>query len=268
LRNQINGVRFVYENNVAVCYIDSFSDELKEIIKIHLASICHGQANAEELPHVYNYKSTLKEFIDRIEKKSQEIQKGMIGELLVHILILESFSNFQTISPYFNMEEKSIRKGFDGLLYDNSIQEIWITEVKAGELHKNKCSDDTTKDLLGSAYNDLKKRLNNQEITYWRQAINSARVVINDKKDYKAAVLAILAEEIELVVQGSAKGQDNNVIFVSILFENLKNCFNESTPKSFLNDKSKNKEFKNLIILSVQKGTYQKVIDFFKEEQK
>lgn len=266
--NQIKGVRFVYENNVAICYIDSFSDELKEIIKTQLATVCHGQANAEGFPIAYNYEMTLKTFIDRIETKSEEIQKGMIGELLVHILMLKSFPNFQTISPYFNMEEKSIRKGFDALLYDSSIKEIWITEIKSGERHKNKCSDMTTTELLSLAYNDLKNRLNNQEVTYWYQAMNSVRIAIDDKKDYKKAVSKILTDEIILVGQKKGNGQDNNVILVSVLFENLDSCFNEAIPKRFLNNKLKNKEFKNLLILSVQKGTYQKVIDFFKEEQK
>ncbi len=56
----------------------------------------------------------------------------MLGELLSHVIILKLFPNFEVVSPFFNMEEKSIRKGFDLLLYEASTNNIWITEVKSG----------------------------------------------------------------------------------------------------------------------------------------
>lgn len=265
---QIDGINFIHKDNYAACYIYNFSDEFKEIIRLHLTTVCYGAAKANNLSRAYNYKTTLKNFMDRFNSKSIETKKGMIGELLVHILILELFPKFQTISPYFNMEEKSIRKGFDVLLYENNLKEVWITEVKAGELHQSKCCNETTKALLSTAFYDLKKRLNEQEQTFWDNAINSAKIAIEDNKDYKKVIEEILEEEIVLISKNESNSKDNNVILVSVLFENVKNPIDQSIPKEFSENQERQNEFKKLIVLSIQKNTYKKVVDFFTGESK
>lgn len=62
---------------------------------------------------IYSYKETVKEFIKRYKTDnnvSEDRKKGMIGELLVHI-VLELEGRFFAASPFFNMEERSFKKG-------------------------------------------------------------------------------------------------------------------------------------------------------------
>ena len=60
----------------------------------------------------------------------------MVGELLVHTIFSNYFQDYQSLSPFFNLEENNIKKGFDLVLLKNN--EIWINEVKAGNIHQNK----------------------------------------------------------------------------------------------------------------------------------
>ncbi|MTB65395.1 hypothetical protein GKR48_00830 [Providencia sp. wls1943] len=59
---------------------------------------------------MYRYAPTLQAFLERYENTSENTKKGMIGELLSHIIINEFFDNFEIASPFFNLEEKSIKK--------------------------------------------------------------------------------------------------------------------------------------------------------------
>lgn len=77
----------------------------------------------------FTYKHTIKRFLERYELK-KTIQKGMIGELLTHLLIPQ-YIDFNAISIMKNKEENSIRKGFD-IVYTDDNNSIWYCEVKSG----------------------------------------------------------------------------------------------------------------------------------------
>ncbi len=74
---------------------------------------------------IYSYK-VMKEFVKRYKTNndaSEDRKKGMIGELLVHV-VLEIEGRFTTASPFFNMEERSFKKGLM-CLYLRLIQESY-----------------------------------------------------------------------------------------------------------------------------------------------
>ena len=83
----INGVTIQNTDHYSAFIISELSEELKDIIKTRLSAICHGVAKADSGSALYCYKSTLKEFLKRYSTKSDEQKKGMIGELILHILI-------------------------------------------------------------------------------------------------------------------------------------------------------------------------------------
>lgn len=71
----------------------------------------------------------VKEFVKRYKTNKdalEERKKGMIGEILVHV-ILEFEYRFLTVSPFFNMEERSLKKGYDVALLETATNELWIT---------------------------------------------------------------------------------------------------------------------------------------------
>lgn len=266
--SSLKGVRLINKNTYAVFYIDNFSDDLKDIIRSQLTSICHGASKASKTRKKYNYKNTVRYFLERYEGKPDTTKIGMMGELLTHIFILQFLTEFNTVSPFFNMEEKSITKGFDLILYSNSTNEIWITEVKSGELHKGKNSNGTNKNLLRTAKLDLKKRLNQNEDSLWDNAINKATLVLDNKKDTKDAVLAILEEIGDEITEHQATSTDKNVILVTNLFANLNDEIQEQVLNDFYITTLGESLFNKLFVLSIQKNTYQKIYQFLKDEAK
>ena len=229
--------------------------------------ICHG-SYISDYPDdpLFAYEATLASFLERYNAKVTNTKKGMVGEFLSHILITELFDEFDVVSAFFNLEEKSIKKGFDLLLYNSLDNSLWITEVKSGNLHKNKTHDQTTRVLLNTAKDDLYKRLNEQEKMYWYNAVNSVRCALHDERDYKAALVKILIKEGSAAAKNKATSNDNCVVLVSNLFEPLDTRISNKTGRSFLKRINKAKLFAKAVVFCIQKETYKKVIDFLETE--
>ena len=251
---------------VWLCIVAGIADDLKKIIRDRLSSVCHGPSRAGSGRMAYSYKETLKEFLKRYNPKPPETKKGMIGELLAHILINECISDMQTVSPYLNLEEKSIKKGFDIVMRDSARKGLWFTEVKAGEVN-DKPSDDVNAQLLNNAKNDLKKKLNTPRTTCWLNAINGAAVVYEDSnKRLRKAVQSILETHLEEAQKGKSTSLSKNAILVSVLYGTLGDNPKHKTIRGFHDSVVAENIFSGLMIFSIQKGTYKKIHEFLEEE--
>lgn len=176
--NLISGVLKEDYSDYVLYFVESLSDELKQEIRSRLSAVCHGVDQAQSAAKIYSYKETAKEFVKRYKSDknaSEKRKKGMIGELLVHI-ILEIEGRFTTASPFFNMEERSFKKGYDVALFEEKTNELWIAEVKSGEIQKNqKDASAAATGLINTAKNDLKVRLNdyNTSLILWFRFLRS-----------------------------------------------------------------------------------------------
>lgn len=262
----IQGIVHQVNNESNVFHINTFSAELEEKIRDLLSSICHGISDAESGRIAYNYKSTLKELFERFKGKTNMQKKGMVGELLAHVLIFAYFDDFDTISPYFNTEERNVKKGFDLVLYNVTNSEIWITEVKSGHLHKDKNSNETSKDLLGTAKRDLNSRLNENNQALWINAITGAKKSLDEYNDKKKLVKNILEDIQDTVVTNNATSLDKNVILVSNLFNNLNDKVNINTAENFSSSVETEQVFNKHIIICIQKATLRKILSFLEGE--
>lgn len=263
----LKGVSFESTGDYAVCHIELLSDEVQELIRKNLSSICHGSRATSTRPSViYGYKATLNSFLERCATKTPETQIGMIGEFLSHVLLPYYFDDFRVVSPFFNMEEKSIKKGFDLLLFRLKDSTIWITEVKSGNVHKNKNYDQTTTDLLRLARDDLKKRLGSEETMYWYNALNTVYASVSDKDDYKDSLQEILMTYGDEAASNTPDCSGKNVVLVSSLFQALDSKISIETVKNFHEKLSHEKTFSSVIALCFQKATYIRVVQFLKEE--
>lgn len=263
---KINGVAFIKTKEYAFCHVEYLSDELKSIIRGRLASICYGSAKTNTGRIMYSYKATIKEFLNRYEKKTTKIKKGLIGELFTHIIISEMFLEYSIISPYFNLEERSIKKGFDVVLTSKKEHDLFITEVKAGEKHKGKTSDETMNDLIGLAKNDLILRLNDENISLWHNAINGAQSVLDRNDDYKEAIIDVLEDMGDKSSIGMVNSNDINVFLTGVLFADFSDYISESNTKAKMDTIAKEGKFKSVFGLSIQKETFTKVYEFLKSE--
>ena len=107
---EIAGVEFIAKQDYFICYINEFSEEIKDLIRKNLCMICNGKSAAENPKEYNNYKNTLMQLNERIKKKSDSALKiGMIGELIVHAVFSNYFSDYQSLSPFFNLEENNIQ---------------------------------------------------------------------------------------------------------------------------------------------------------------
>lgn len=260
--SSIDGIKIIKKNNYAICTVEIFSNELKQIIRTQLSQVCHGLSDSESSRVSYNYKSTLKEFITRYNTKTPELKIGMLGELLTHILFLNYFDKFDTVSPYFNLEERNIKKGFDLVLFNTDNNEIWITEVKSGQLHKDKNSTETTHDLLGTGKRDLKKRLNENNLTLWKNAITGVKTTLENYIDKKDVVKSILEDIQDTTTEEEATSSDKNIILVSLLFDKLDESIDAIRVSEFYLKLRKENIFNKEIIFSVHKETFKKIEDF------
>ena len=262
----MDGVVFKQVGQYALCCIEHLSQELQDALRRNLARICHGVDLASRDRAVFKYPATLQAFWDRYSAKTYKTQMGMVGELLSHVVILELFPDFDVVSPFFNMEEKSIRKGFDLLLYESSTNEVWITEVKSGGLAQGKTPCSATRALLSKARDDLKNRLAEQQPNHWQNAINAARNSIHAKADFRESVLEILELEADMTVGKSATAADNNVFLISALFTDVDQRVAEETLAKFAANLAGEAVFKTVLVLSVHKGTLKRLEDFLRTE--
>lgn len=263
---KVDGVSFIKKEGYAVCHITNFSIALKELIREQLSFICYGAANATSRKNMYNYSNTLKEFINRYNKKRDETKKGMIGELLIHVIFNEFYTDFETISPFFNLEERSIKKGFDIVMTYKEDHSVWITEVKSGELHKRKTANETTEDLLNTAKTDLFNRLNGENYSLWLNAINGAKIAFDKHNDLKDAVIDILEQYGDDSAEGKIESKNMNVFLASILFAPMNDHMKSNNVKQKYNAIKKENKFKGLFVISVQKETYNKIYEFLQKE--
>lgn len=264
----IRGVRCISKDTYAVFYVEEFSDDLKSVIRSQLSSICHGVSKATKSRKRYNYLNTLKSFLERYESKNELIKIGMIGELLTRIIVIIYFPDFMTVSPSFNTEEKSMPKGFDIMLYFDEENELWFTEIKSGQLRDGKDSNETNRELLIAAKNELKEELNKNDVSLWDNAINKAKIALDRFTDTKLAVEDIIEDIMDETLENQSSSKDKNVIIATNLFADLDDEIQSSEIEQFCSYTSNQEIFNKFYVISTQKQTYIEIYNFLKDEIK
>lgn len=253
-----------------IYYIHNLSEEFKQEIRNQLVKVCHGESREGSLHDIYSYKETLKDFIHKYQEKSTEAknrQKGLIGELLVHILIgIED--KFLVTSAFFNLEENSFKKGFDITLYDKDRREIWITEIKSGEKQaRHKTPSTSMVALINKAKKHLTTHLDGVESRMlWLNAINHANNALKDSRNEKKAILDLLER------MGSEASHDRfsfktcNVILVGVLFHSMSEQIIRKEIEKKFSCLEQEQHFKKVLVMAIQKATFNAVYEFMKSE--
>lgn len=267
----IPGVVKEDNSDYVLYFIESLSDELKQEIRRRLVEVCYGADQAQSKSKIYSYKATVKEFVKRYKTNndaSEDRKKGMIGELLVHV-VLEIEGRFTTASPFFNMEERSFKKGFDVSLFEADTGELWVAEVKSGKIQKQQANASSAiVGLINTAKNDLKGRLNEQNTRLWLNAINAAKVSISNGCNQKDAVVKLLEQCADDAVDGNNSSNTFNVVLAGTLFHPLSELMNASKVGQKHTKVVSEKLFKKVFVMATQKGTFEAVYDFLESEAK
>ncbi|CAM3917673.1 Anti-bacteriophage protein A/HamA C-terminal domain-containing protein [Flavobacterium branchiophilum] len=258
----INGIKHIESSNYSIFYIETFSDELKQIIREQLQGIWYGFSTVDEMPEFYSYKNTLSSFIDRYKDKAEETKKGMIGELLSHILLNHQDNNLTSLSILKNKEDRSIKKGFDIIYCHIENNKLWYSEVKSGRSEtgvENSTSYNTI--LLNRSKSGINSMIEEKRQSLWESALIDVTLTIK-QSDGKLNLSKLLADDSPIV----NSNQKKNVILISCLYHDLSDELLESSVSNFYNSTATENLFEEIIVISIQKETYNVVENFLRDE--
>lgn len=263
----IEGIKCHRDGDFLVVVIEKFSDQLRQLIRENLQSVCHGP-KVDELKDepMYQYSTTLRGFLDRYQTTSSNLQVGMIGEFLVHILVPILFEQFQVVTAFFNLEEKQIKKGYDVLLFRDDDQSLWITETKSGHLRKNQTQDQTICASLSAAKSDLDGRLAKNEPMYWYNAINSVTCALNDGHTAKETIKSLLMDAGNLAVQDQNETSNHSILLAANLFDDISTTISTSVASDFYGRTNLASTYERVCMFCLQKSTHQDTVDFLEIE--
>ena len=108
-------------DSIIILEIRNLSDDLKDKIKEQLVEICHGEYALVSGFKDHSFDETVKELVNHRIPSNINRKVGVIGELLLNVLIRE-FIDIKIVSPFFNLEERNVKKGFDIIAVDSRIK--------------------------------------------------------------------------------------------------------------------------------------------------
>ena len=142
--------------------IENIDTPLKNLLDEKFIKICEGNVSI-------NLNGVKQRVVNYLTPKiGKTLEMGAIAEFFIHLHLNET--GFEPQFLFFNLEENSIKKGFDGYYYHMS--EEWILESKSGLSttvgisHSNKVKE---------SYSDLSNKLSGKtKNNPWREAYNHA----------------------------------------------------------------------------------------------
>lgn len=258
----IPGIKLERDGKCTICSVENFSDELKAEIREQLSGVWNGFSEVQEMPEFYSYTRTVASFLDRYRSKSDSTKKGMIGELLSHILIGLYFKDLTSLSILKNKEERSIKKGFDIIYYDDSTNEVWYSEVKSGKSESGSDSSSVYNNtLLGRCKESITQMFEDRRESLWESALIDVGLTIENSQR-RIDLKRVLSLDTPSFNPSSKK----SVIFVSVLYHELSDPIELRSIVDFHLETVEEDTFSDVLILSIHKATFQKVADFLEAE--
>lgn len=238
---------------VNLIYIDDkFVDEIAKTIKNNLVSMCWGQENSD----LFDYGETVTNFLDRIKDRPLAFKVGFVGEFLVHCYF-KTFTNYTHLSVFLNDQDKSNKRGFDCMIYDDK-KELWYVEVKSGSEENINLINKFNKEKINEAHRDCKNKFSlKKNSNLWNVAKSEVGKVVAKSNPLRTKIREIL--ESDMV------GKVDNVILSSVVFNN---SLTEVTNKEELNQllEQYKHDFEKITFLCFRKKTVERIIDLIKED--
>lgn len=250
----MEGVLEINTEEYILLEIQYLSEELKEKICNELVEICHGEYALVSGISYHSFNETIKELVNHRIPSDKKRKIGVIGELLLNVLIRE-FTDIKIVSPFFNLEERNVKKGFDIIAVDSN-DDLWIIESKAGELGTLETPTDKVCERINNAKRDLVTRLNMHNSQLWLNAVNSVRSALDDTNE-KNTIVNILNKN-----STSGLSNDKNVILGGTVFCVFDFKIDSLELKKLYNSILSSKKFSKLRLIAIHKQTYQAIIDF------
>lgn len=252
----MNGIVEIKNGGITILEVRVFSDELKKKLRDELVNICHGEYALNSGFSYHSFDETVKELVNHRIPRDKNKKIGAVGELLLNTLIRE-FTDIRIISPFFNLEERNVKKGFDIIAVDSN-KDLWIIESKAGEPGELKTATRKVRERIREANRDLFTRLNKNNSQLWLNAVNSVRCALDDTSE-KNTIVNILNKN-----SNSYSSRDKNVILGGTVFCLFDSTIDLNKLSKLYNSILTSNNFSKLRLIAVQKKTYKEILDFLK----
>lgn len=147
---------------ISVFELEKLTKDIHEYLNNHLVSICEGKKSDTEISIVK------KRIIELFSGKHKTWIMGAIAEFFIHLYM--NLAGYSQECMFFNLEENSIKKGFDG--YYSMKDKQWIMESKSGSILTKNISHINK---LNEAIIDLEEKFEGKaKNNPWRNAYNHA----------------------------------------------------------------------------------------------
>lgn len=184
--------------NLHIFELKEITADIKEFIDSKIVNITNGTRKID----LKIVKNKLKKFLS--SKKGSTTEMGAIAEFFIHLYL--STQGYKQECLFTNLEEGSIKKGFDGYYSKNKSE--WIMESKSG---LNTTKGISHKSKIKEAYDDLDKKLKgNVKNNPWENAYNHAKHGDTNTKE----------SSIVKIIEKNSNDFENN-IFKNIAYFNV-----------------------------------------------
>lgn len=240
----------VYKRDITInVYHMIYTDfsKFKIIVDNEIVDICHADAD-------YEIDTVKKELYSYFKDKSDKQKYGMVAEFFMHILLRDI--GYEQRFLFFNLEERSMKKGFDGLY--GLDDEFWLAESKCsyttGTNHSEKISD---------ALSDLRDKIEGKsDNNPWDNAFHHICV-----SQYGKSPCSFAKKVKDLSIE-YAKGifhfsYEFNLIPCSTLFVN--NAQTEDEVFESVKKIVETRKVKSMIVLCIDNNIYDSFVDYIKD---
>jgi len=234
--------------------IENLDMAIKSLIDTSLVNICKGDRKTK----IETVKKQLSDYLKA--KGDSALLTGSIAEFFIHLFLNQE--NFQQNFLYFNLEEGSIKKGFDGYYTKNNNQ--WILESKSGLYSAKNMITHPAK--INEAYKGLKNKIEGQDSVNnpWENAYNHAsHTDVKTSKNIRD-IINQLSED--YTNKKFRKVSEFNLIPCSTIFlESNWNLIDESLLLKKIKAALSNMKFKEIKIICLNKKSLKSFIEYLDE---
>jgi hypothetical protein len=222
--------------------ISSLSQPIVDCINKNIISICEGSSTTD----ITTLKARLRNYLD--SKRGTSLEMGAVAEFFTHLYLNEV--GFTQQFMYLNLEEGSIKKGFDG--YYTYSNDQWIYESKSGL----KSSESVTHESkIAEAYNDIAEKVSGVVSNNpWQNAYNHASHIDVGANQNIRQEIRKLKDEFTLGIYRNI-GEFNILPGSTIFLEGNWEDIEALDLKSKLEDLIKTYEYKNIQVICVNHST-------------
>ncbi len=202
----------------------------------------------------YSLEDVKKLIYNTISSKTDLQKYGMCAEFFMHLLLRDLGYNQKFV--FCNLEEKSMKKGFDGF-YEKS-NDFWIAESKCAIT--NAKHKDKIKEALDDIDNKVGTTTGNNP---WYNAVNHILVKQSSNND-KSIIEKVASLSRDYIAKKPHNSSEFNLIPTSTLFINNNQKIEDITNeiKSII----ENRKIKDMNILCINNDIYDEFIAYLKEK--